>query len=427
MEAQRGRKSDSIILIGAVALACACGNSKNNAGDEGVGGTSFAGSGGMSGGGTGGTSGGSGDTGGTSGGTNGGGAAPTGGTTASGGASGSTGGTQTGAGTGGGAGSSSAPEPFPAGFGPVETVLDGLSNPWRIAFHDGFLYFTELGGVSDQQGNSRLARMAPNGSVETLLAGQDIVALYLDEAELFVVERGTLSVFRMPYATLTPELFTQTELPVADVERIGERIWLTVFDGNEPYATGAYALDRTTKQRTELLPVTTGTDFIFTYLSAGGGNLYLSTIPFGASANDGLYKYTGSSAGITVAGVWPEITSTDATHVYFADQHDGRVLRQRHDTDNQPEVLATAQYSPHSVQIRPGGIYWTNAAGCDEGDERVGSVRALPLGGGTPVSVSESEICPGAITTEGDYVYWTRSPNYEGVGDDSIVRARKLH
>jgi hypothetical protein len=317
------------------------------------------------------------------------------------------------------------PEGFPIGFGAPEIVLDGLTLPARIGFHDGYLYFTEMGTNASE--DSRLGRISPSGDVETILTGQDIAGMYLDEDELFVSERATRRVFRVPYSTLLPELFVEAELAVADIERIGERVWLTLFDAAGARATGVYALDRTTKARTDLLPVVSGVNFLFTYLSAAGENLYVATIPFGSpSTNHGFYKRSNTAAGVTVPNIRANHTSNDATHVYFADQTSGLIFRQAHTADNQPEVLATGQAAPYSVQVTADGIYWSNSSSCDSADTRPGSIQALPLGGGTPVPVAEDELCPESVATDSDYVYWTRTLAPEGTDNDSIVRARKL-
>lgn len=405
------RNSLSPILIGLAALAFGCGDSKSDDGGGNSGATGGTASGGSSGGGS-----------------SGGGMPGTGGVemlAGRGGSSGPGGSSGASAGWAGSAGSPPVPESFPTGFGPVETVLDGLTNPARLQLHDGYLYFTEIGALDVL--NGRLARISPTGVLETLLTGQDIAGMYLDEDELFVSERGTRKVFRMPYATLTPELFYESDLKVADMERIGERIWMTFFNDETPRSIAVYGLDRTTKERSDVLPLTTGASIVFTYLSAAGDNLYLSTLPLGDStSNNGFYKRSPSKVGVTVPGIWANHTSTDASYVYFGDQTSGIIFRQAHTADNQPEVLATGQAAPYHVQVASDGIYWSNSTNCDASDTRPGSIQALPLGGGTPVPVATNEACPGAVTTDPDYVYWTRTVGMDSVGADSIVRASKL-
>ena len=50
-----------------------------------------------------------------------------------------------------------------------------------------------------------------------LFRGNTVTALYLDDEELFVVERGTQSVYRMPYDTLEPVLFATSDMNVGDI------------------------------------------------------------------------------------------------------------------------------------------------------------------------------------------------------------------
>jgi hypothetical protein len=46
--------------------------------------------------------------------------------------------------------------------------------------------------------------------------------------------------------------------------------------------------------------------------------------------------------------------------------------------------------------------------------------------GVAPVSVASAERCPQAMTTDADFVYWIRENPNDAVGDDVIVRAKKL-
>jgi hypothetical protein len=417
VQTQLGHNSHSLILIGLIGLLPACGDSQGD--DEGTGGHGNSGASGGT------ASGGSAGSGGSNaGGPGSGGSGALAGRGGSAGSGAVGGGAAGKGGSAGSAGSEVVPTAFPSGFGAPEIVLGGMTNPARLGFHEGYLYFTEIGTRAAADG--RLGRISPNGEVQTILTGQDIAGMYLDEAELFVSERGTRRVFRVPYATLTPELFVEAELMVADIERVGERIWLTLFNSESPRSTGVYALDRTTKERTELLPLTTGADLIFTYLSAAGENLYVSTIPFGSvSANHGFYKRSGTAAGVTVPGIWANHTSVDASYVYFSDRTSGIIFRQAHTANNQPEVLATGQAEPFSVQVTADGIYWSNSISCG-GETTTGSVQALPLAGGTPIPVAENEMCPESIATNADYVYWTRTIEPGEMADDSIMRARKL-
>jgi hypothetical protein len=407
-------KTPAVVLIGLIGLLSACGDGQGD--DDGAGGEGNSGASGGT------ASGGSSGSGGSAGGPGSGGSGALAGRGGAAG-NGATGGSGAGkGGSSGSAGSTALPQDFPTGFGAPEVVLGDMTNPARLGFHDGYLYFTEMG--TRETTDSRLGRISPSGDVETILTGQDIAGMYLDDDELFVSERGTRRVFRVPYATLTPELFVEAELMVADIERIGERIWLTLFSSESPRTTGVYALDRTTKERTELLPIASA-DIIFTYLSAAGDNLYLSTSPSNSSsANHGFYKRSGTTAGVTVPGILVNHTSTDANYVYFADETSGMIFRQAHNANNQPEVLATGQVQPYSVQVTADGIYWSNSAHCN--GVTPGSVKALPLAGGTPIPVAEDEMCPESIATDANYVYWTRTLAAEGSENDSIMRARKL-
>jgi hypothetical protein len=312
------------------------------------------------------------------------------------------------------------------GFGAPEVLVPNLTRPVRIGFHGGYLYFTEMG--LDDGTHSRLARRDAAGKIETLYTGNGVAALYLDDDELFFVERGARSVFRMKYATLTPELFasapptTTTTMTVGDVARVGETIWLSQFSTDGRW-TAVVTKARDGSVTREPLPAAEA-GFIFTYFAVGGGQLYLATQ--GAAAS-GLYKVTASgAAGVSVRGVSPNRIAADATHVYFGSKLDGRILRQRHSETMNPELVASEQSQPYAVTVDAGGIYWTNGPDCNEGAPAAGSVMAKPVASGTPVSVSPLEGCPQAIATDSDYVYWIREKVSNVAGDDTIVRAKKL-
>lgn len=117
---------------------------------------------------------------------------------------------------------------------------------------------------------------------------------------------------------------------------------------------------------------------------------------------------------------------TDANFVYFGAQSDGRILRQAHSATMSPELVADGQNRPFAVIADAGGIYWSNGPDCEPNVAPTGSVVARALAGGAPVTVAAGERCPQAIVTDAEYVYWIRENPADGVGDDAILRAKKL-
>jgi hypothetical protein len=351
----------------------------------------------------------------------------------SGGASGSSSGGSAANGTGGSAGSSGGstatggsatggsggtpPGDFPTGFGAPEAILTGLTFPVRLGIRDGYLYFTEMGLENGTR--SRLARRSPSGDVQTLFAGNRVAAMHLDAEELFFVERGTSTVYRMSYDTLEPRVFTITTMTVADVETRGDQVWITQFTSETSAMTAVTVYDRSGAVTAQPVPATP--NLLFTYMTVGGGNVYIAELTSG-----GLYKSPASGAGaLTVSNVRPNHIASNDTHVYFASQGDGNVMRQLHTVDEGPELLTSGQNAPFAITVDPGGAYWTNGGTeCDVGTN-TGSVYGIPLGGGSPVPVATNERCPQAIVTDPEYVYWTREA-VEAAADDSIVRARKM-
>ncbi|HEX6271814.1 MAG TPA: hypothetical protein VFZ53_02185 [Polyangiaceae bacterium] len=339
---------------------------------------------------------------------------PSGGVGGSGGSSGGSGGSA----TGGTAGSSGAPPntDFPTGFGPAEPLVTELTFPVRLGIREGYLYFTEMGLEDGTM--SRIARRTPSGEVETLFAGNKIAAMHLDAEELFFVERGTSTVYRVNYTTLEREVFITTTMTVADVETEGDRVWITEYTSTPSAMTRVTVYDRSGTLLATPVPETPTR--LFAYMAVGAGNVYISEVGVGA-----LFKVPPSgSGGVTVSDVRPNHLAVDDMFVYFTSQTDGRVLRQLHTLDERPEQLASGQTMPFAVAVDAGGAYWTNGGpDCESGTG--GSVYGVALAAGTPVPVATGERCPQAIITDGEYVYWTREA-VEAPADDSIVRARKM-
>jgi hypothetical protein len=348
----------------------------------------------------------------------------TGGSTQSGGSAQSGGSTGTGGrATGGTAqGGAQQAEGFPASFGSAEPLVTKLTRPVRIGFKNGFLYFTEMG--LDDGSNSRLARRDAAGNVQTLFSGNTVAALFLDDDELFFVERGTHSVFRMKYQTLTPELFASTPdtVTVGDVGRLGENIWFSEF-GTDGKSTAVVTKPRAGGAFQDVLPAGDH-GVVFSYMTIAAGQVYLSTL----GMNMGLFKGSASSAPVlSVAGVIPRRVAADEKFVYFGSESDGRVLRQAHSATMSAELVADGQNHPFGLAVDSGGVYWTNGPDCDgDSTSPKGSVAARALAGGAPVVVAANEQCPQAITTDSDFVYWIRENPADNLGDDSIVRAKKV-
>jgi hypothetical protein len=334
-----------------------------------------------------------------------------------------TGGTNS-AGSGGtsAGGTSNEPEEFPTGFGAPEDFVSNLTRPVRVGIHADYVYFTEMG--LDDGSASRLARADAGGNVETLFDGVTVTTLHLDEEELFFVERGTGSLFRMSYETLEPVLFATTPRHVADVERLGDTLWITEYE--DTGTTTIVTQSRLGGPRTEIVaPVNPG--FLFTYLAVGGNKLYAATLSTSPPSAGGLFKIDGTSGALSVPDVSANHIAADQSYVYFGSRDDGQVLKQAHDRTMSPELLATGQARPFAVTVDGGGVYWTNEGECGVGvTEQLGSVRAAALSGGDPVLVASEESCPQAIVTNAEFVYWLVDDPADVLGDAAIRRAPKL-
>jgi sugar lactone lactonase YvrE len=312
------------------------------------------------------------------------------------------------------------PEDFPTGFGPAEVYVPNLTNVVRLGTHAGYVYFTEMG--LDDGSMSGLSRADADGNVQTLFSGKTVTALHLDDDELFFVERGTQSIYRMPYDTLEPALFTTTDMTVGDIDRLGETLWITQY---APPATSLIVADRTSGA-TSIAEPPISPGFYFTYLAIGHNTVYAATTPTDNGSPAGIYQIkTDRTGGSFAPGVQAVHFAADAQYVYYSDFAGKRVVRQAHGSKT-AEVLADGQNYPDAVGVDGGGIYWSNQSSCDDASDTNGSIVARPLSGGDPVAVATDQTCPVMVATDTAFVYWTKHDVNRGAGTDAIMRAAKL-
>ena len=309
---------------------------------------------------------------------------------------------------------------FPTSFGEPEVLIANLTRPVRLAMKDDYLYFVEM-GLPDGS-SSRLARRSADGSVQTLFTGVTLTALYLDQNELFFVERGTQSLYRMSYTSLEPELVTTTANSVGDVVAVGDTLWLSEFS-SDAQSTWLVRLPRAGGETLEV-SARTGAGYIFSYLGVGGGRVYASTTSFKSGVAFGLFQVDAIGSQLSVPAVASNHLTADDRYVYFGSELDGRVLRLGH-ASTEPELIAEGENHPFALATDAAGIYWTDAPDCNKGDAVSGSVSATPLDGGSKVLVAEGQPCPLAIASGPDAIYWIANNPADTLGDDAILRARK--
>ena len=143
-------------------------------------------------------------------------------------------------------------------------------------------------------------------------------------------------------------------------------------------------------------------------------------------SSSGILKLQGGSNGTFTAtdSIGGHIDA-DATYLYFATRG-GEIMRQAHDVDGEPEVLAEGQGHAFVVTADADGVYWTQAPDCNAGDVVSGSILALATEGGAVATVAAPTRCPLALRADENYVYWA-STTYEQVArQGAIFRAEKL-
>ncbi len=103
----------------------------------------------------------------------------------------------------------------------------------------------------------------------------------------------------------------------------------------------------------------------------------------------------------------PRAIAVDATYVYWVDYgsvaNTGSVNKIPIDPANGTQAisLATAEDQPYSIAVDGTSVYWTNRTSPN------GTVKSVPLGGGTIQTLAQGQANPDGIAIDSQYVYWT--------------------
>jgi hypothetical protein len=147
----------------------------------------------------------------------------------------------------------------------------------------------------------------------------------------------------------------------------------------------------------------------------------------------------GNVSGVRIAGGAPFLLAggqtniargfaADGTNVYWSTQgsydpdagwYDGSVVKVAADGGDRPVPLATAQANPISVAVDGTHVYWA--------DNSSGSLLRVAVDGGTPITLATGLSFPSAIATDGTSIYCAEHGNgtIETVANDSEAGAPK--
>ncbi len=105
----------------------------------------------------------------------------------------------------------------------------------------------------------------------------------------------------------------------------------------------------------------------------------------------------------------PRAIAVDATYVYWIDygsQANTGSINKIAITGALPITqLATSENQPTSIALDGTSVYWTNRANPS------GTVKSVPIGGGTIHTLAQSQGGPYGIAVDSQYVYWTNYDN----------------
>lgn len=238
----------------------------------------------------------------------------------------------------------------------LTTLASGEAGPWGVAIHGSDVVWTTL-GASDAAGKLIGAlRTVPlaGGAPTTLVAPTTGArAIAVDDAALVWTEHDgvTWSVRRAPFAagSAAATLFSATD------------------DGP-------------------------GADILVdpSHIDAIGGNTVV------------VVPRDGSAPSLLTVGDQPRSLAADATHLYWVTQGTSSIapaLRRASLAGGAAETLATLTRPGSEVAVDATRVYWTDGLGSD------GTLQAMPLQGGAPVTLTTGLPFTGALVLDDAYAY----------------------
>ncbi len=141
-----------------------------------------------------------------------------------------------------------------------------------------------------------------------------------------------------------------------------------------------------------------GTESYVAAIALDTTHLYLARPGYGSVMRKPLSG--GEAVELVTGQPEPRALVVDSTHVYWVNAvEDGSVMRVVLDGSSGAEVLAGGLAEPYDLAVDSTHVYWVGF-----GD---GTVKKVPLGGGTVVTLTSGQVSPVGITVDSTHVYWT--------------------
>ncbi len=258
------------------------------------------------------------------------------------------------------------------------------------------------------QGNPCMAGLCQASNIaQVTLASEFLASIAVDSAFVYWTQGTSVAsgagTYSKPFAGGMPTPFLPaTNDPRGIVVDLNYVYWVDYIDGsvNKAALLGGTA--------TQLLPPGDGGTTGPLALAVDAQNVYWVDSAIGT-----VNKMPINGGAVTVLASGrstPRAIAVDATYVYWIDYGSsitGNGSINKIAISGTPPItqLATSEIEPTSIALDGTSVYWTNRANPS------GTVKSVPIGGGTIHTLAQSQGGPYGIAVDSQYVYWTNYDN----------------
>jgi len=309
----------------------------------------------------------------------------------------------------------------------VQSVAENLAYPYGIAVDDQWIYWTTAGVPRCAQGAGRVMRRSKTGGDVVVIAEAQSCPsrLVLDDTYVYWTNASPTDgkVQRLPKDAV-PGIDVPEVLADAQPSPIGLAVDAThVYWTTGTPSVRVLALDKRDAGTADLLgpdatpwassgvrdPSLLAIDQTHVYVTEFAFDGGVWKIPMDAGTccpNDASVCADAGdpceySVRLTVDQPIPNGIVVDLSTVYFVTYSRPGAVKavQKHALAGPAQELASDQNKPADLATDGAYLYWTNS-----GD---GTIRRVPMPGGTPETIASDQGAPNCVAVDETYVYWT--------------------